>query len=73
MLLLGLGLLGHALWVWKEASFGLLPFGENLRRLIPAATLLLLGVQTVFSSFFMSVLGLKTTSRKPPVAPEPER
>ena len=39
---------------------------ENLRRLIPAATLIVLGVQAVFSSFFMSALGLKTATRKPP-------
>jgi len=39
---------------------------ENLRRLIPAATLIVLGVQCVFSSFFMSALGLKTATRKPP-------
>jgi hypothetical protein len=66
MLLLGLGLLGHALWVWKEAGFGSLPFGENLRRLIPAVTLVALGIQIVFSSFFLSILGLRTASRHPP-------
>ncbi len=43
---------------------------ENLRRLIPAATLIVLGVQIVFSSFFMSALGLKTVSRKPPALPD---
>ena len=37
-----------------------------MRRLIPAVTLIVLGIQTVFSSFFMSVLGLKTVARKPP-------
>jgi len=59
----------RALWLWKQAHFGLLPSTEeNLRRLIPAATLMILGIQGVFSSFFMSVLGLKTVSRKPPVA-----
>jgi glycosyltransferase involved in cell wall biosynthesis len=66
LLLLGLGLLGHALWVWQAASFGILPFGDNLRRLIPAVTLVALGIQVVFSSFFLSILGLKTDSRHPP-------
>jgi glycosyltransferase involved in cell wall biosynthesis len=57
----------HALWIWKRANYGVMPSMEdNLRRLIPAATLMILGVQGVFSSFFMSVLGLKTVSRKPP-------
>ncbi|MGD0261882.1 MAG: glycosyltransferase family 2 protein [Verrucomicrobiota bacterium] len=66
LLLLGLGLLGRALWIWKEAGFGILPFGENLRRLIPAVTLITLGIQIVFSSFFLSILGLKTDARHPP-------
>jgi len=67
VLALGLGLLGHGVWVWKACHFGTLPSTEdNLRRLIPAATLILLGVQGIFSSFFMSVLGLRTVNRKPP-------
>ena len=48
-------------------NYGLLDPSENLRRLIPAATLVVLGIQTIFSSFFMSALGLKTATRKPPV------
>jgi glycosyltransferase involved in cell wall biosynthesis len=67
VLLTGTILLLRALWLWKQARFGLLPsMEENLRRLIPAATLVILGIQGVFSSFFMSVLGLKTVSRRPP-------
>ena len=67
VLLAGTILFLRALWLWQQAHFGLLPSTEeNLRRLIPAATLMILGIQGVFSSFFMSVLGLKTVSRKPP-------
>jgi hypothetical protein len=66
VLLAGLGLLGHAIWVWRQAGFGALSPTDNLRRLIPAATLVVLGIQNIFSSFFLSVLGLKTVSRKPP-------
>jgi hypothetical protein len=67
VLLAGLAMFLRALWLWQQADFGLLPStAENLRRLIPAATLILLGIQTVFSSFFMSVLGLKTIKRRPP-------
>ena len=67
VLLAGLVMFLRALWLWKEANFGILPSTEeNLRRLIPAATLILLGVQSIFSSFFMSVLGLKTVKRQPP-------
>jgi glycosyltransferase involved in cell wall biosynthesis len=69
VLLAGIILFLRALWLWKQAHFGLLPsMEENLRHLIPAATLVVVGVQTVFSSFFMSVLGLKTVSRRPPAA-----
>jgi glycosyltransferase involved in cell wall biosynthesis len=66
LLLAGVGLAGNALWVWQEVGFGMLPFGENLRRLIPAVTLVAMGIQVVFSSFFLSILGLRTASRQPP-------
>jgi glycosyltransferase involved in cell wall biosynthesis len=66
-LLAGVALLLRSLWLWKHFHFGMLPSTEdNLRRLIPAAALMVLGIQGVFSSFFMSVLGLKTRTRKPP-------
>jgi hypothetical protein len=66
VLLAGVLLLARAVWVWRQADFGLLAPEENMRRLIPAVTLVILGIQTIFSSFFMSVLGLKTRSRTPP-------
>jgi glycosyltransferase involved in cell wall biosynthesis len=66
----GAAMLLWSFWVWKETGFGSLPYAENLRRVIASATLLTVGIQVISSSFFMSVLGLKTTSRKPP-APEP--
>ncbi len=69
ILLAGTILLVRALWIWRQADYGLLPPEDNLRRLIPAVTLIVLGIQSVFSSFFMSVLGLKTVSRRPPMPP----
>ena len=71
VLFAGIALLAHAVWIWKQVHFNatLLP-EENLRRLIPAATLVVLGIQTIFSSFFMSALGLKTATRKPPMPSE---
>jgi glycosyltransferase involved in cell wall biosynthesis len=67
VLLAGLASLAHSVWIWHQLNYGLLPdMGENLRRLIPAVTLIVLGIQTIFSSFFMSVLGLKTKNRRPP-------
>ena len=66
VLVLGLGLLLHGVWVWKRTGYGVLSYGDNMRRLIPAVTLIVLGIQACFSSFFLSVLGLKTDSRRPP-------
>ena len=66
----GLVVLLHALWIWKQAAYGVIPYADNLRRLLVSTTLLVLGVQIISSSFFMSVLGLKTTSRTPPQTPE---
>lgn len=65
--LAGILLLARAMWLWGQAHFGQLPsMEENLRNLIPAAALVVLGIQGIFSSFFMSALGLKTKTRKPP-------
>jgi len=67
VLLGGLVLLARSVWIWQQTHYGMLPSMEdNLRRLIPATTLVVLGVQIIFSSFFMSALGLKTATRKPP-------
>jgi hypothetical protein len=67
VLLVGAILFVRATWLWGKVHFGELPsMEENLRRVIPAATLMVLGVQGIFSSFFMSALGLKTKTRKPP-------
>ena len=70
VLLAGILLFLRAVWIWRDHQFGALDYEQNLRQLIPAATLIVLGVQTVFSSFFMSALGLKTASRKPPEPPQ---
>ena len=69
VLLAGILLFLRAVWIWRQHNYGDLDYEQNLRRLIPAATLIVLGVQTVFSSFFMSALGLKTATRRPPVPP----
>jgi hypothetical protein len=66
VLVLGLALLLHAVWLWRQAGYGMLSYGDNMRRLIPAVTLIVVAIQICFSSFFMSVLGLKTDSRHPP-------
>jgi len=64
--LTGVTILALAVWNWKAANFGELPTAENLRRIVLGATLTTLGLQTIFNSFHLSVLGLKTTGRRPP-------
>jgi hypothetical protein len=63
---LGLALLLNGFLIWRVAGYGLLSYADNMRRLIPAVTLVVAGIQIVFGSFFMSVLGLRTASRQPP-------
>jgi hypothetical protein len=36
-----------------------------MRLVVPAATLLILGVQTVLASFFISILGIERSPRSP--------
>jgi glycosyltransferase involved in cell wall biosynthesis len=64
----GAVLLIWSILIWKAAGFGTIPYPENLRRIIAAVTLIVVGHQIMASSWFLSVLGLKTTSRKPPEA-----
>jgi glycosyltransferase involved in cell wall biosynthesis len=43
---------------WQSAGFGALDPQTTMREIIPAAVLLTLGVQTIFASFFLSILGI---------------
>jgi len=44
---------------WGARHFGALDYPHSMRIVIPAVLLLILGVQTLFASFFLSVLGLR--------------
>jgi glycosyltransferase involved in cell wall biosynthesis len=57
--LAGLGILLAAVWSWGAVGFGVLDARETMRQVIPGSILLVLGIQTVFSSFFLSTLGLR--------------
>ncbi len=59
LLAAGIGLSIYALSFWGAHSFGSLDPSQTLRLVIPAVTLLALGLQTVLSSFFLSILGLE--------------
>ena len=56
---LGLALLGIVLYRWNASGFGALDYPSTLRLTIPGVMFSCLGVQTVFSSFFASILGLR--------------
>ncbi len=59
-LLSGIALTVHSLDIWDRRSFGNLEPTRTLRFVIPAATLLVLGFQLVFNSFFTSILQLES-------------
>jgi len=52
----------YSFYIWKQAHFGRLEYGEILRIVVPSSTLILVGIQLLFSSFFLGILRIK---RKP--------
>ncbi|WP_430466598.1 glycosyltransferase family 2 protein [Winogradskyella ouciana] len=59
LLLIGLFLSFKGLSVWSDTNYGSLDTSTTLRIIIPAITLLQIGIQTILFSLFFSVLGLK--------------
>jgi glycosyltransferase involved in cell wall biosynthesis len=55
----GLGASVYAVSGWGAQHFGMLDYSRTMRIVIPAALCLTLGAQTIFASFFLSVLGLR--------------
>ncbi len=60
-LLAVLGLAGAfaTVWHWRAAGYGTLQAEATMRVFIPSMTLWMIGTQTVFASFFLSILGLR--------------
>src|SRR4029077_13516489 len=58
MLVIGIGGVIVAVLSWQTPGFGKLDPQLTMREIIPAAVLLTLGVQTIFASFFLSILGI---------------
>lgn len=54
--LIGAGVLGNIIYQWANAGSGALP---EIRMDIFAMTLMVLGAQTVFAGFFLSIVGMK--------------
>jgi hypothetical protein len=61
LLLLAAGIAGgaYSLGMWSLASYGALNPEVTLRVVAPSATAMIVGLQLVFSSFFLGVLGLR--------------
>ena len=64
----GSALLVLALWAWSDTGFGDLDPAVTMRLVIPGVVLVALGVQALFSSFFLSTLGLRRRRADPPSA-----
>jgi hypothetical protein len=59
LLLAGMGALGVAFANWAREGFGPLDPRQGMRLVVPAMLLATLGIQTLFASFFLSILGLR--------------
>jgi glycosyltransferase involved in cell wall biosynthesis len=59
LILAGLAGTAYSYWFWDQLSFGNLDPARTMRIVIPAVTALAVGCQTLFSSFFLSILGLR--------------
>jgi len=62
-MLAGVVLLAVSLLQWRAVRFGNLDYEKTMRWVIPGVTLTALGFQTILSSFFLSILGLRRTQR----------
>jgi hypothetical protein len=58
LLVVGLGVAVAAIVYWGSNEFGALDTSTAMRIVVPAATAIVLGFETVMASFFLSVLGL---------------
>jgi len=55
--------LAAAAWHWETVGFGALEVRDTMRLVIPAVVSMTLGVQTIFASFFLSILGIGRDGR----------
>src|SRR6266542_1340487 len=58
LFLAGIGLSIYTVAFWSGRSFGALSTSSTIRLVVPAATFIILGLETVLASFFLSILGI---------------
>ncbi|WP_425256815.1 glycosyltransferase family 2 protein [Rubrivivax sp. RP6-9] len=68
LLLAGIGLSVHSVVTWEGNDFGALDPRVGMRLVIPALTVLLVGIQVLFASMLLGVLGLRVHARPADVA-----
>jgi hypothetical protein len=59
LLLAGVAGGAYSLGLWRLASFGALTPDITMRIVAPSATAMIVGLQLIFASFFLGVLGLR--------------
>jgi glycosyltransferase involved in cell wall biosynthesis len=64
LLLLGLTLSVLALTAWGNAAFGNLSPEATMRLVIPSGTAILLAFQIGYGTFFLTILGIRTSTRR---------
>jgi hypothetical protein len=58
-MLIGLAMLLVPIILWERTGFGRLDYAHTMRIVVPGITLTALGYQTILSSFFVSILGMR--------------
>ena len=71
--LAGIALIAGTVAFWGRASFATLDPRVTMRIMIPAVVLTVLGVQTIFASFLLSILGLQQVSHRSGAASDAAR
>jgi glycosyltransferase involved in cell wall biosynthesis len=72
LMVLGIGLTAFALGAWGAESFGPMSPTDTMRLVIPSGTAILLAFQTVYGSFFISVLDIRATRLGTVENPQPQ-
>jgi hypothetical protein len=58
-LVVGVALVASAANEWRATGFGSMDYSTTMRTVIPGTTLTAIGFQTLLSSFFVSILGMR--------------